>query len=153
MAGDSDRLVLLRVSGTRMAIDLASVAEVTEIPETWPIPLAPGYFRGVMNAHGSLIPVIDLDAWLASGTGSAGGKTLLLDRRIADLALWVDDVERVIPSSDATLLRPGEGFSAAVLEIYGEEVTLISAAALVDMIEADMQEQMRGITLLPGQAA
>jgi chemotaxis signal transduction protein len=144
MSDDVDRLVVIHLSGKRMAIDLATVTEVVELPETWPIPLAPEFFKGVMNSHGALIPVLDLASWLDTGSGRSGGKTLLLDRRLADLALWVDDVERVIPSSDAELLRHGEGVFAAVLAIEGDEIPLISAPSLVDMLETHLQGLMRG---------
>jgi len=146
MICEIDRLVLICLSGRYMAMDLSSVTEVVELPETWPIPFAPGFFKGAMNSHGSLIPVLDLSAWLNEGVGKPEGKTLLLDRRIADLALWVDDVDRVVPSSDATLISQGEGFTAAVLEIDGKEVSLISAASLVDMLEADLQRSMHWIS-------
>jgi hypothetical protein len=87
---------------------------------------------------------LDLASWLGSGSGRTGGKALLLDRRLADLAIWVDEVERVIPSSDAELLRQGEGMFAAVLAIDGDEIPLISAAALVDMLETHLQGLMQG---------
>ncbi|GAM11809.1 chemotaxis protein CheW [Geobacter sp. OR-1] len=139
MASDIDRLVLFRLAGQRMAIDLATVTEVSELPETWPIPMAPGYFKGVMNSHGALTPVLDLSRYLQSGTGVAAGKIMVLDRSLADLALWVDDVERVIPSAEAGVVRAGDAPMAAVLEIHGHEVSLVSAAALLDKLDADLQ--------------
>lgn len=139
MSGDVDRLVLILLSGTRMAIDLASVTEVTELPETWQIPLAPRFFKGAMNSHGRLIPVLDLALWTGSGIGKPGGKTLILDRRLADLALWVDDVEQVMHFSCSSQLSHEEGFIAAILEIDGSKVPLISAKSLVDMLEHNMR--------------
>jgi chemotaxis signal transduction protein len=138
MAGDADRLVLFRLAGQRMAIDLATVTEVVELPETWSIPLAPGFFKGVMNFHGALIPLLDLGCYLGRGAVVVAGKAMVLDRAIADLALWVDDVERVLPSSEAALVGGGESPTVAVLEIAGNEVQLVSAEALLDKLEADL---------------
>lgn len=139
MPDDIDRLLLIRISGKLYSIDLTPVAEVTELPETWPIPLAPVFFRGVMNSHGSLIPLLDLASWMRAGVGSSEGKVLVLDRRLADLALLVDEVERAIFSSDTELLRQGEGLTVAILGVNGQEVPLISAAELVSMLESDLQ--------------
>lgn len=145
MSHDIDRLVLFRLSGACLAIDLASVTEVTELPETWHIPLAPVFFKGVMNSHGSLIPVLDLASWMRSGIGEPRGKILILDRRLADLALWVDEVERVIPLSDAVLVGEGEGDVAAVLEIEGAEVHLLSAESMVRKLESCLQGKAPGM--------
>jgi chemotaxis signal transduction protein len=140
MADEIGRLVLVRLSGKPAAIDLASVTEVTELPETWQIPLAPGFFKGVMNSHGSLIPVLDLASLSGSGVGRSDGKALILDRRLADLALWVDDVERVIPYSEAIPVSEADGEVPAVLKINGAEVPLLSAESLVQMLEIKLQE-------------
>lgn len=138
-----DRLLVVDLAGKRLAMDVSTVTEVSELPETWPIPLAPDFFKGVINSHGSLIPLLDLAFYLGEEAGLSGGKTLILDRRLADLALWVDDVERVIPSFEVTFLRSGEAPALAVLEIDGSEVTLISPKLLVDMVEADLQLLMQ----------
>ncbi|MBT0664016.1 chemotaxis protein CheW [Geobacter pelophilus] len=146
MAGDADRLVLFSMSGQKMAIDLATVTEVVELPETWPIPLAPSFFKGVMNFHGALIPLLDLGCYLGPGATGVAGKALVLDRSIADLALWVEDVERVLPSADAALVGGGESPTVAVLEIAGNEVLLISAEALIDKLETDLLTMQRTFT-------
>ena len=139
MAGDSSRLLLVRLSGTRMAMNLAEVTEVTELPETWQIPLVPSVFKGVMNSHGRPIPVLDLASWTGSGIGSPTGKTLILDRRIADLALWVDDVERVVQLSEGAGSACEEGYISAVVDIEGCGIPLISAESLVEMLEQGLQ--------------
>lgn len=144
MSGDIDRLLLFNLSGRRMAIDLASVTEVTELPQTWQIPLAPRFFMGAMNSHGRIIPVLDLAFWAGSGTGIPGGKTLILDRRLADLALWVDDVEQVLEFSRASITSREEGYTAALLEIDGAQVPLISAESLLDMLDSSMQGASKG---------
>lgn len=139
MSAENDRLLLLRVAGQRYAIDLAEVVEVTELPEIWPIPLAPDYFAGALNAHGSPVPLLDLNRWLGGRGDRSDGKVLLLDRRVADLALWVDEVERVIFAADTELAGTGEGVTVALLHIGDDNVPLISAPELVALVEADLQ--------------
>ena len=44
----------------KYAIELFKVKEVIRVPETTPIPNAPGYYHGVMNLRGQIISIIDL---------------------------------------------------------------------------------------------
>lgn len=138
-----ERLLVIRLAGKRVALDVSAMVEVAEMPEIWPIPLAPDFFRGVMNSHGNLIPLLDLASYLGVGTAVVAGKSLLLDRSTADLALLVDDVERVVPAAGATVLGSGQAPFVAVLEIFGEEMPLISPSLVVEMLEADLRLLMQ----------
>ena len=135
------RIVLFRLAGERLAFDLATVSEVSELPVTYPIPMAPPYFRGVMNSHGSLVSLLDLARFLGKGSGRKEGKVLGLDRRLADLAFWVDDVERIILAEGVISEREGDGpYLERFLTIDDGEVGLLSTSGLVAALESDMQE-------------
>jgi len=136
----SGRLLVFRLGSRRLALDLATVSEVTELPATWPIPLAPISFIGMMNSHGSLLPLLDLSSYLGTGKGSTDGKALIIDRSIGDLALYVDGVERIVPGVEATCLREAEGpLHEGTLEIAGSEVLLLKITGLLEAIESDLQ--------------
>ena len=133
-------LLLFRLAGRRIAIDLGVVAEVSEIPSCWPIPLVPSCFIGVINFHGALVPVLDLAMYLKSGRGLPQGKVMVLDKQLCDLALWVDGVERITGEDAAVIDRiPEEPFMQSLLQLHEEEIPLLDAAALLDAIEADLQ--------------
>ncbi len=143
MISPSGRLLVFRLGGSRLALDLTTVSEVTELPATWPIPFAPSSFIGVMNSHGSLLPLLDLSSYLGIGKGVADGKALVIDRRVGDLALYVDGVERIVSAAEAASLREAEGpLQEGVLEIGGNEVVLLKVSGLLEAIESDLQAIM-----------
>ena len=96
------RLLIFYVRGSRFALDLRDVAEVLDPPVSFPVPWAPGYLKGAINFHGSLVTLIDLADFMNVGPVEPVGNILVLDKRIANLALWVDGVENIV-SFDAVL--------------------------------------------------
>lgn len=96
MSDGINRLVIFSVRGIGYLLELRDVSEVMETAEIFPIPLAPRHFIGAMNAHGSPVAVLDIAAFLGTGSAMPDGKILLLDRRLANLALWVDQVKRIV---------------------------------------------------------
>ncbi|MDD2728889.1 chemotaxis protein CheW [Malikia sp.] len=48
------------LQGNTFAVPIELVKELIELPELTPVPMMPGFLRGVMNLRGSVIPVIDL---------------------------------------------------------------------------------------------
>jgi purine-binding chemotaxis protein CheW len=90
---ESQRYLLFTIAGLTYAIDLQQVAEVVEPPPLSPIPRAPVCYIGAMNSHGSIKAVLDLTHVMPTGTCSrSGGKVLVLEDRVAGLALQVDGV-------------------------------------------------------------
>jgi purine-binding chemotaxis protein CheW len=96
MTESTQRLIVFRVQGERYALDLRDVAEVMDPPETFPVPWAPGPLTGAMNFHGSLVTLLDLAAFMEIGSRKRDGSVLVLDKRIANLALRIDSVESII---------------------------------------------------------
>lgn len=97
MTDDTQRLLTFNLKGVRYALDLHDVAEVLDPPVIYPVPWTPGCFKGAMNFHGSLVSVLDLAAFMSIGSVEGRGSILVLDRRIANLALWVDEVVNIVP--------------------------------------------------------
>jgi purine-binding chemotaxis protein CheW len=52
--------VLLRLGGSRFAVAMAGVAEVTALPAVTRLPGAPAWLVGVANWRGRMLPVIDI---------------------------------------------------------------------------------------------
>lgn len=93
---ESQRYLLFTIAGLTYAIDLQQVAEVVEPPPLSPIPRAPACYIGAMNSHGSIKAVLDLTRVVTTGTCTrSGGKVLVLEDRVAGLALQVDGVQSI----------------------------------------------------------
>jgi len=52
--------VLLRLGGSRFAVAMADVAEVTALPTVTRLPGAPAWLVGVANWRGRMLPVLDI---------------------------------------------------------------------------------------------
>ncbi len=141
MIDSMQRLLIFNVQGNRYALDIQEVAEVLDPPATFPVPWAPGCFKGAMNYHGSLVSVLDLAAFMNSGTAPPFGSILVLDKRIANLALWVDGVENIVPGE--VILEEDESNNplvAMVLVTAEGEVGKLAIDKLLERIEETMRK-------------
>lgn len=59
-AAEASGGVLLRLGGSRYAVGMADVAEVTALPAVTRLPGAPAWLTGVANWRGRMLPVLDL---------------------------------------------------------------------------------------------
>jgi chemotaxis signal transduction protein len=59
-ARDASGGVLLRMGGSRFAVAMAGVAEVTALPAVTRLPGAPAWLIGVANWRGRMLPVLDI---------------------------------------------------------------------------------------------
>jgi chemotaxis signal transduction protein len=145
-------LLLFRLGYRRLALELAAVAEVLEEQPTFPIPLAPPCFVGVMNSHGSLVSLVDLGRYLDDRNSATPGKVLVLDRRIGRLALRVDEVERIVAAEELDTPRAvNEPLHHVLVEISGEDVPVLAADLLVAQLEEDLLRSSRP-AVTPGAA-
>ncbi len=134
------RLLIFTVGGERFALDIQDVAEVMDPPPTFPVPWAPAWLVGVMNFHGSLVAVLDLASFITDGTVPPGGSVLVLDRRIANLALRVNGVENIVPVD--VVLEEEESTDTLVDKVYvmaDGEIRLLATEKLLERLEHDVR--------------
>lgn len=65
--------IAYRIGGQDLVTQLAEIREVINPPELTDVPGARSWIRGLANIHGTLLPVIDLYAYL--GVGEMGPET------------------------------------------------------------------------------
>jgi len=133
--------LVFTLRGTRYALDLQDVAEVVEPPPTFPIPRSPGHFIGVMNFHGNLVSILDLAHFYYQENFTPEGKVLVLDNRLANLALWVDGVVAIV--ADETIQRksvPEDDMTAGWILTGTEEIVLLSLDKLLQRLEATIND-------------
>ncbi|GFO69413.1 hypothetical protein GMLC_29920 [Geomonas limicola] len=132
-----ERLLLFTVRGEGYAFELQEVAEVMEPSESYPIPKAPVHFVGLINFHGALTALVDLGLYLGKGRQARSqGKFLVLDPRLAGLALWVDGVESVVPASTILARSAGDGaLCTERLETAQGNYRLVKVETLLQALE------------------
>lgn len=59
------QVVLFTLAAQEFGLEIAAVREIRRMGRVTPLPRVPPYVEGIMNVHGSLIPVIDLRARMA----------------------------------------------------------------------------------------
>jgi purine-binding chemotaxis protein CheW len=136
MMDGTNRLLIFSLQGSKYALDLRDVAEVLEPPLIFPIPRAPLFFPGIMNFHGKLVSVLDLAGFLNRAPRNPHGKVMVLDPRLANLAVWVDMVESIV-ATDAVLEEDecSEPLVVKVLTMADGEVRMLAVEKLLEKLE------------------
>jgi purine-binding chemotaxis protein CheW len=102
------QLVPLRVGEQRWALRLEAVERVVAMVAVSPLPDSPAGVRGVVNVHGEIVPVLDLELRLGRPSRDRGTDGLLVFARTARrrVALPVDEVLGVLPVDAASIGPP-----------------------------------------------
>ena len=89
-----------------------------------------------MNFHGKLVSVLDLAWFLNRAPRDPHGKVLVLDSRVANLAVWVDMVESIVATDD--VLEEDECCEPLVVKVLtmaDGELKMLSVEKLLEEIE------------------
>jgi purine-binding chemotaxis protein CheW len=133
-------VLVFRLGEALYALEVAHIQEVIESPRYHYIPLAPAAYPGAINFHGSILPVLDLGAFLGFSGDRLHGRIIVLASSLCPLALAVTAIQRIVPL-DADALLPCQedgrlaGCSRAVFSLDGEMINLLDAAQLLTSLE------------------
>lgn len=140
MTSHDKKFLIFTLQGSLYALDLKQVAEVSDPPQLWPIPLAPACYSGALNFHGDIVAVINLPLFLGLTGCNQPGKIVVLHREVASLAFLVDSIVRIV-SEDEISFNPATDtdFAVATLGLPDGEAIQIDLEALVLSAEIGMQ--------------
>ena len=139
-ANDS-RFLIFRLQNSLYALDLAQTAEVADLTQLWPIPLAPPCYSGAMNFHGDIVAVMNLTLFLGLSGDNRPEKIIILHQSIASLALLVDSVVRIVSADEVTSTPTMDStFSAATLTLPEGNAFLLDLEIVVYKAELGMQK-------------
>jgi chemotaxis signal transduction protein len=124
--------MIFAAGGKTYAVNLQEVSGVVESPSFFPIPMAPLYFAGGINLHGSVIPVADISAY-RGGEPSTGGPVVILDRGEGNLGIRVEKIVDMLVGEE----EDAEGDNPAPDRVPQavEESDLLSVAEMITEIE------------------
>lgn len=136
-----ERLILFSAGGREYACDLQQICEVMEPQRSYPVAGAPPHYLGVINFHGNLTALVDLPRFLGLAGCPLTGKLLVLDIRLARLALRVDGVSAIV-SSDAILSEESceDPLSEALFQTTQGEVRLLHLETLITGLEQGLRQ-------------
>jgi purine-binding chemotaxis protein CheW len=103
-----DSFCVFNIGEQRVGINMRHVREIIEhsAVECVPVPLAPGFLRGLFNLRGQIMPLLDLTQFVGAGPSPlrAGDRALIVERgdfRFATTGQRIDTV-----NVDASALKP-----------------------------------------------
>jgi chemotaxis signal transduction protein len=137
MTAAAQQYLIFLLNDQRFAFDLSQVAEVEELQVTWPIPMAPSCYIGAMNFHGTILAVMDLAAFLGLVGARKPEKVIVLDTRIASLALLVEKVIRIETIGQVGLREGNNGIFVCLPD---GDATLLDATIIADQAGEKINE-------------
>lgn len=132
--------LIFSLGTVQCALEVAQIQEIVESPPLYYIPLAPAVIPGAINFHGSILPVIDLPAWLGIADSLRDKRIIVLAATLCNLAFTVTVVRRIVPlDTDELMPADGDGplaeFSRAAFIWGNEAVNLLDASKLLSGLD------------------
>jgi len=135
------QVVLCRVAGRVVGIELGTVREIIPARRPTRLPGAGTYVAGLVNVRGTIVTVIDLAARLADVPAKGTGSIVLIEHGAKLVGAAVDevlDVRRTAElelETEAEALVPG-GAMRAVGRLDGEVVALLDIHDIIAQVLA-----------------
>jgi purine-binding chemotaxis protein CheW len=114
-----NKIICFLVSGQRFGIRLSEIDTIIRAVEITPVPTSPGYLCGIIDVHGAVVPVINMDVRI----GLPDRPTRISDRFIFAkvpgrlIALRVDEVTDIFQNIENHFLNAD--IISLDLEIHG----------------------------------
>ena len=106
-ADQAGRYVLFTLAGSRYAVSVPHVLEISKVPPVTPVPNVPTWIRGIVNVRGEILSVIDVRSLLGCTETHQGeeNRMLVVKTRGDEImtSLVVDQVMGIIPLSTTRL--------------------------------------------------
>lgn len=130
-----------RLNGELCAVDVLRVQEILWMHEMTPVPLAPGYVRGLINLRGQIVTVIDLGKRLMDRTIEISAESMNLVVKADDniACLLVDEIGDVLDVDDTamepvlpTLKTINREYVRGIHKLENEILIVLEADRLID---------------------
>jgi chemotaxis signal transduction protein len=132
------RACLVKLAGSRFAVEVRYAREVVVFDEHTIVPLAPSHLLGVVNLRGSVMPLVDIRPFLGLEAARATRETraLVVECDGDQAAILIDEVEGLEPLEGLAPAGNGDevrdsDFSAGRLEREGGVVTLLDVRRIL----------------------
>jgi purine-binding chemotaxis protein CheW len=137
------------------AVGIAAVREILEMARMTPLPLMPGFIKGVMNLRGAVVPVIDLRARCGLETVAVGRRSCIVvvevsnheDSEMDVLGMLIDGVHEVLEVNAQDIeptpplgTRIAPEFIAGMAKVRGDIVAILNLERVLE--REDMAKQI-----------
>jgi chemotaxis signal transduction protein len=130
MTSQPSAALLVRLGEHRFGLPLTAVERVLPMAAVLPLPEADSSWLGVLNLHGSVLPVINPRSRLGLPTpGLTADQRLVVLRGEGAFLMWVDEVEDVVGVSPDALTGVPNALLSGVLRLDDAIVPLLAPRA------------------------
>lgn len=132
-----EQVLVFQVGEEFYGLEIGNIQEVVESPSFHYIPKAPESFRGAINFHGSIIPVIDLPIHIGDSPGDRDHRVIVLLPSLARIALATTSIHRVVPV-DLDSLTPTQddiGTEKYIRSVFSHDNMMVNLLDIVRLLE------------------
>lgn len=148
-------ILTFRLAGYTYALFIADVIQIIEMATIIHLPQSPASVRGVINFHGTAVPIIDLRTHFSLPYLPYGAHTPIILVNFTDrpLGLVVDSVEEVFDISDWTIIDPKTVLTPELVDLEEPSWRDLYLAGLVEIADRIVPILQTDALLTPGQQA
>jgi len=107
-----EKYLIFNVRDKRFAVQSKIISEVAVFEKVFPLPLVPGYVRGIINRYSVPYALIDISFLLLKETSNAR-KVIVLKEEMDKLAFLIDDVTDIADLPPDKLMKIEQEETAA----------------------------------------
>jgi purine-binding chemotaxis protein CheW len=100
------------LKGEIFGLNILPIKEIIEFGKITPVPMVPGYVRGVVNIRGAVVPILDLSARFGWESSDITKRSCIViaeveqDQGSLDIGLVIDSVSEVIDIPNEAIKAP-----------------------------------------------
>jgi purine-binding chemotaxis protein CheW len=107
-AANTEKYLIFTILGKHYTFPSRFISEVTAFDKVYPLPLLPGYVKGIINRYSAPFALIDVGL-LIRETPTPESKVVVLKETVDKLAFLIDDVVDIIDIPVSALLKVEQG--------------------------------------------
>jgi purine-binding chemotaxis protein CheW len=145
-AANTEKYLIFTILGKFYTFPSRFISEVTAFDHVYPLPLLPGYVRGIINRYSVPFALIDIGL-LIRETPTPEAKVVVLKETEDKLAFLIDDVVDIIDIPVTGLLKVEQGAEGDVttdiiessFEWHDTHVFVLGVRQIINRIKADFE--------------
>lgn len=145
-AANTEKYLIFTILGKYYTFPSRFISEVTAFEKVYPLPLLPGYVRGIINRYSAPFALIDIGL-LMRETATPESKVVVLKEAVDKLAFLIDDVVDIVDVSAANLLKVEQGAEQddvtdiieATFEWHDVHVLVLGIRQIINRVKADFE--------------
>ncbi|MBI1423492.1 MAG: chemotaxis protein CheW [Gammaproteobacteria bacterium] len=153
--GEESQYLTFSLGKEMFAIGILNIKEILEFGQLTPVPMMPGFIRGVINLRGAVVPVIDLGARFGGQQSEITKRTCIVIIEVTteeghqDIGVVVDAVSEVLEIPDEEI-EPAPAFGARIRadfiasmgKVNGKFVIILNVNKVLSVDELAMVSQV-----------